>query len=47
MNAISGLNYISVGLLLDMEDYLLQTHEYIVQDGIIFERKKEHEESGF
>lgn len=34
----SGLNYIQVGTLLDLEEYLTFRHEYIVSNGIIYER---------
>lgn len=34
----SGLNYISVGTLLDLQDYLKERHEYIICDGVIYEK---------
>lgn len=34
----SGLNYISVGLLLDLQDYLKERHDYIICDGVIYEK---------
>lgn len=34
----SGLNYIQVGTLLDLETYLTSRHEYIIADGVIYER---------
>lgn len=33
----SGLNFIQVGTLLDLQDYLSSRHNYSVEDGVIYE----------
>lgn len=37
----SGLNFIQVGTLLELQDYLVERHNYSVEDGIIYESEEE------
>lgn len=36
----SGLNFIQVGILLDLQDYLASRHNYSVEDGVIYETEE-------
>lgn len=40
----SGLNFIQVGTLLDLQDYLAERHNYSVEDGIIYESEENENE---
>lgn len=40
----SGLNFIQVGTLLELQDYLAERHNYSVEDGIIYESEENENE---
>lgn len=40
----SGLNFIQVGTLLELQEYLAERHNYSVEDGIIYESEDNENE---